>query len=127
MRVTMFDRWLLLLSLVCMLMACAVEKASAACDDKCREVMWLRQENLDKSVSCYDFKDATCQYCYIGGNCDSVNGPGKGVCTDMGKVECSMAEDCKIVCTLGTNGTGEAAPGVTKNKYFSVTRKLCGP
>jgi hypothetical protein len=122
MRVTTLDRCLLMLCLVCALTAAGVQSASAACDQKCREI---KSAMSDLSGTCLYYDLKTCLWCGIDGSCSDMNGPGINECEEDGKTDMTVYEDCHPTCPPGSGFWMEANSGKAKEDPVTTKRYTC--
>lgn len=127
MRVTMFDRWLLMGALFSFCLVGAADKVSAVnCDNKCRHAT-IYQTGMPTNYTCFHMKKGDCSPCdaIFAGNCDDKRTPGKGDCLPWDDTqEWAVAKDCDNLCVPPLGGAGEATGG-TPGTFTKTTWRVC--
>jgi hypothetical protein len=116
MRLTSFDRYLLVGCLLCLLMSLVCGQASSAptCDNNCRQVQWYYDDLGTGVIPCYYTTLNDCTACWFaGGNCNNKNAKLPGTCqqNNLQQQKRGTATGCTLLCTLAPNGYAEASAG----------------
>jgi hypothetical protein len=116
MRLTRFDRCLLLGCLLCLVLSLVCGQAFCACDEDCRQVQWYYQDQGAMGVNCYALKYSDCSPCALAnGNCDNTKGLLPGTCQPNMSQQQKFAKGmgCVLKCNLAPKGFAEAQSGVS--------------
>ncbi|MGL4551381.1 MAG: hypothetical protein ACRC33_09350 [Gemmataceae bacterium] len=128
MRVTMIDRWLIMMALICFLLLAAPEGAyGATCDQNCRHVK-IYQVDLGAFTDCWHLQDGDCRPCTPARNgfCADTNLPGVGTCTkENGNQKVAFATGCSAVCTIVPPLAWFEAKGGTPGMFVNTGGLQC--